>query len=56
MGNFIKNLVNENQKAGHKTVIWDSSNLKGEVVSAGVYFCLIKSEKFHDSIKMVLLK
>ena len=56
MGNFINELVNEKQKAGYKTAVWDSRNLKGEVVSAGVYFCLIKSEKFNDSIKMVLLK
>ena len=56
MGNFINELVNENQKSGNKTIVWDSRNLKGEVVSAGVYFCLMKSEKFHNSIKMVLLK
>lgn len=56
MGNVINELVNENQKAGHKTVEWDSRNFKGELVSAGVYFCLMKSEKFNKTIKMVLLK
>ena len=56
MGNFIRELVNENKKAGYKTVYWDSKNFKGQSVSAGVYFCLIKSEKLHKTIKMVLLK
>ena len=56
LGNFIDELVAESQKAGSKTVIWDSKNFKGETVPAGVYFCLLKSEKFHKTIKMILLK
>lgn len=56
MGNFINELANENQKAGYKTVKWGSRNFKGEVVSAGVYFCLLKLEKYHKTIKMILLK
>ena len=56
LGNFINELVAESQKAGSNTVMWDSKNFKGETVPAGVYFCLLKLEKYHKTIKMILLK
>ena len=56
LGNFINELVAESQKAGSKTVMWDSKNYKGETVPAGVYFCLLKLEKYHKTVKMILLK
>ena len=56
LGNFINELVAESQKAGSKTVMWDSKNYKGETVPAGVYFCLLKLEKYYKTVKMILLK
>jgi len=37
-GRLIRTLVNEDQNAGFKSVVWDGKNENGEKVSSGVYF------------------
>ena len=55
-GQLVKTLVNEKQKRGHYTVIWDGGNDKGKEVSSGVYFYRIKANKKTIVKKMVTIK
>ena len=56
LGQKVRTLIDKEQTIGHKKVIWDGKNDKGEVVSSGVYFYRIKAGDFIDSKKMLLLK
>jgi hypothetical protein len=56
LGQKVRTLVNENQKAGYQRVEWNSKNDKGEEVASGIYFFRIKAGEFSDVRKMVLLK
>jgi hypothetical protein len=56
LGRQIKTLINQNQDAGFKSVIWDATNDYGKPVSAGVYLYQIRAGNFVQSRKMVLLK
>jgi len=56
MGRKVKSLVNTNQNAGFKSVMWDATNDLGQAVSAGMYLYKITAGDFHQTKKMVLLK
>jgi hypothetical protein len=51
LGQEVATLVNEEQKAGYKSVDWDGSN-----VSSGVYFYRMQAGDFMQTRKLVLLK
>ena len=56
LGNVIRQLVNEVQNPGYKSVIWDATNDKGNPVSASVYLYSIEAGNFRQTKKMILLK
>ncbi|MBT3684020.1 MAG: T9SS type A sorting domain-containing protein [Candidatus Marinimicrobia bacterium] len=64
MGREVKTLVNLEQIAGFKSVVWDATNNMGQPVSAGMYLYRItalqqnggQAGSFHQVKKMVLLK
>jgi len=56
LGRFVKEMVNNYQSAGYKSIVWDGTNDKGAPVSAGVYFYSIQAGRFMQTKKMVLLK
>ena len=56
IGNVIRNLINENQKSGHKTIEWNATNNQGKMVSAGVYLYSIEAGDLRTTKKMILLK
>jgi hypothetical protein len=56
MGREVRTLVNSQQIAGYKSVIWNATNNQGQPVSAGVYLYNIQAGKFRQTKKMVLLK
>jgi len=56
IGRMIKNLVNNRQSAGFKSIQWDATNNYGNKVSAGVYIYSIETENFSKNKKMILLK
>ncbi|MBT5355608.1 MAG: T9SS type A sorting domain-containing protein, partial [Candidatus Marinimicrobia bacterium] len=56
MGRKVKSLVNSQQNAGFKSVVWDATNESGQPVSAGMYLYRISAGNFHSVKKMVLLK
>ena len=56
MGRSVKTLVNNQQTAGFKSVIWDATNDLGQPVSAGMYLYRISAGDFRQTKKIVLLK
>jgi flagellar hook assembly protein FlgD len=56
MGREVRTLVNNQQSAGYKSVVWDATNDLGQPVSAGMYLYRIFAEEFVQVKKMVLLK
>ena len=51
LGNEIATLVNESKTSGSYQINFDASDL-----SSGVYFYMLKSNKFMASRKMLLIK
>tara|TARA_B100001750_G_C15377197_1_gene530472 strand:- start:60 stop:1010 length:951 start_codon:yes stop_codon:yes gene_type:complete len=56
LGRFVKEMVNNYQSAGQRSISWDGTDDKGAIVSAGVYFYSMQAGKFMQTKKMVLLK
>ena len=56
LGRFVKEMVNNYQLAGHKSIGWDGTDDTGAPVSTGVYFYSIQAGVFMQTKKMVLLK
>jgi hypothetical protein len=56
MGRIVKTMVNAQQNAGYKSVIWDATNNAGQPVSAGLYLYTIQAGAFRQTKKMVMLK
>ena len=56
MGRSIRSLVNNQQKAGYRSIQWNATNNLGEPVSAGMYIYMIQAGEFRQVRKMVLLK
>jgi hypothetical protein len=56
LGREVRTLVNEKQTAGEKSVVWDSRDSAGKVVSSGVYIYRIQAGDYVQSRKMVLLR
>ena len=56
MGRVVKTMVNSQQNAGFKSVLWNTTNDFGKPVSAGVYLYRIQASEFVQASKMVLIK
>jgi flagellar hook assembly protein FlgD len=56
LGQKVRTLVDENQIAGYKTVIWDGKDEAGDQVSSGIYFCRLRAGNYTEVRKMVMLK
>ena len=56
LGQKVRNLVDELQEPGYKTIYWDGKDDRGNEVSSGVYFYRIEAKDFVKCKKMTLLK
>ena len=56
VGREIKVLINKRQHSGSKVIQWDATNLKGDAVSAGVYFYALEINGLRDVGKILFLK
>ncbi|MDP7558891.1 MAG: FlgD immunoglobulin-like domain containing protein, partial [Candidatus Marinimicrobia bacterium] len=56
LGREVRTLVNHNQDAGFKSVIWNATNNQGNPVSAGLYLYQIRAGRYVHTGKMLLLK
>lgn len=55
-GKLVRTLVNATQSFGAQSATWDGKDNNGASVGTGVYFYRLKSGKFAQSKKMLLLK
>ncbi|HDP99497.1 MAG TPA: T9SS type A sorting domain-containing protein [bacterium] len=56
-GRLVKNLIsNEMLSRGYHEVYWDGRDQQGNVISSGVYLCMLKSEENVKAIKLVTIK
>ena len=56
LGQKVRTLVNESQKAGYYRVCWDGKSQGGQMVASGIYFYRINAEGFNSTKKMILLR
>ena len=56
VGREINVLINKRQHSGSKVIQWDATNLKGDAVSAGVYFYALEINGLRDAGKILFLK
>ena len=56
LGQPVSRIVNREETAGQKSVIWDAQDNMGRQMSAGIYFYQLEVNGFTQTCKMVLLK
>jgi hypothetical protein len=56
VGQKVRTLVDEYQKAGAKEVFWDARDENGNEVGSGIYFYKIKTSEYSEAKKMILLR
>ena len=56
MGQKVKTLANKEVSPGYHVMQWDGTNDRGGMVSTGMYFYTLNTEKFHAMRKMLFLK
>lgn len=56
LGQLVRVLVDEEKRAGDYQVIWDGKDQDGKEVKSGIYFYVLKCEKYRESKKMLLIR
>ncbi|MGB2698426.1 MAG: T9SS type A sorting domain-containing protein, partial [Candidatus Zixiibacteriota bacterium] len=56
LGQHIKTLIDEYQKAGSNKAVWNGKDQAGRKVSSGVYFYRLKAGEFTQTRKMLLIR
>jgi hypothetical protein len=56
LGQEVRTLINRQQEAGYKTVVWDGLNNYGSRAASGVYIYRIEAGDFVQARKMILMK
>lgn len=56
LGNTVATLFSGQKESGKNMVIWDGTNLNGETLPTGIYFCTIKGEKGSSARKLSHIK
>ena len=56
VGRHVKTLLNNKMSAGRRSIVWDSTNNFDQPVSAGTYFYTIRTDRYSQTKKMILLK
>jgi len=55
-GQKVKTLINTQLSAGRHSVVWSGTNDSNQSVSSGVYLYKLRTEKYHETRKMLLMK
>jgi hypothetical protein len=55
-GRIVKTLVKEKQTAGYYSVLWDTRDETGNIVSNGIYLCILRTKNYIMICKMIILR
>lgn len=55
-GRAVRTLIDNEQRFGFQSIVWDAKNDDGDDVSSGVYFYQIRSDNFNAVGKLVFVK
>ena len=55
-GREVKTIVNEWKQSGYYSTVWNSTDNRNNPVSSGIYFYRMKTNTFHKTLKMLLIK
>jgi len=55
-GQLVKELINDKQKSGIHSIVWNGKDQRNDLCSSGVYFYSITSDNLSKTGKMILLK
>jgi len=55
LGQKVKTILSENERAGYKSVVWDGRDSAGKAVASGVYFYRLTTDSDFDQTKKMLL-
>lgn len=55
-GRLVRVLVDEFQTAGRKQVVWDGTDMIGEAVASGVYYCRMRTPGHESTVTLTVLK
>ncbi len=56
LGQQVRTLVDREQEAGSKTLLWEGTDDQGQEVASGVYFFRLQAGKFEATKRMVLVR
>ncbi|MBN1293447.1 MAG: T9SS type A sorting domain-containing protein, partial [Candidatus Latescibacteria bacterium] len=56
LGRQVRTLVDGGYSAGTYSVVWDATDMSGNMVSAGVYFYTVKAGNFTETKRMLFMK
>ena len=56
LGHEVRTLLNTQQQAGYKSVVWDGRNDLGLKVSSGIFMYRLQAGDLVQTMKMILLK
>jgi flagellar hook assembly protein FlgD len=56
LGQLVATLVEQPQKAGYKSVVWNGRNESGAGVASGIYICRMTAGNFVETRKLALMR
>ena len=56
LGNTVANLFSGKNESGKNMVIWDGTNLNGEMAATGIYFCVIRGKNYTSARRLNHIK
>jgi flagellar hook assembly protein FlgD len=56
MGQKIRTVVNEDQSAGFRSIVWNGKDNYNNPVSSGVYFYRLHAGNYIQTRKMILMR
>jgi hypothetical protein len=56
LGEKVRTLIQGRQQSGFHQVVWDGRNDRGQLLSSGIYFYILNTEKARQSRRMVFIK
>jgi hypothetical protein len=56
IGTKIKTLVKKKQTAGNYSIFWDMRDEKGTIVDNGTYLCVLKTELYMATCKLIIIR